>query len=402
MGYDMQEGTVVRWLKSEGSKIIIGEAIAEIETDKAVVELEATESGTLTKILATDGATVPVGQSIAIIGSEDEKLAQTLPETPQNQSATNPSAPPLSPLVTQTEESKTPIDEIRISPVARKLAKDNDVDLELVVGTGPGGRITRNDILSFQSGNALATDLPGSSNKKTAPTSKNPSRETIPLSRMRQQIARVTVKSKQEIPHFYVSAEIDMTQVMRKRTQLNDELKEQGIRVSVNDLIIQSCVGALKMYPKLNATFQEDCIYMNTSINVGIAIAEDEGLIIPAIMNCANKSLTEISTASKNLIERCKSGTLRPQEYTGGTFTISNLGMFDISRFVAIIQPPQAAVLAVGTVTKTPVVRDDDIAIAEMMTGTLSVDHRIADGAEGAQFITEVKRLLENPDSLID
>ena len=141
---------------------------------------------------------------------------------------------------------------------------------------------------------------------------------------------------------------------------------------------------------------------MNTSINVGIAIAEDEGLIIPAIMNCANKSLTEISTASKDLIERCKSGTLRPQEYTGGTFTISNLGMFDISRFVAIIQPPQAAVLAVGTVTKTPVVRDDDIAIAEMMTGTLSVDHRIADGAEGAQFITEVKRLLENPDSLID
>ena len=218
---------------------------------------------------------------------------------------------------------------------------------------------------------------------------------------MRQQIARVTVKSKQEIPHFYISAEIDMSEVMKMRAQVNAGLQDKAARVSVNDLIIMSCVGALQRYPKLNASFDQDSIRMSESINVGVAIAEDEGLIVPAIMDCAGKSLVEIARASKDLIERSKSGTLRSQEYTGGTFSISNLGMFDVTSFAAIIHPPQSAVLAVGTVAKRPVVRDGEVTIAQMMTATLSADHRVADGAEGAQFLIEVKRLLENPLSLL-
>ena len=225
--------------------------------------------------------------------------------------------------------------------------------------------------------------------------------EKVPLTRMRQQIARVTVRSKQEIPHFYVSAEIDMTSAMDHRKQFNVGLEREGLRISVNDMIIKACVGALTKYPKFNATFAGDGIQMNESINIGIAIAQEDGLIVPAIMDCGGNSLVEIARASKDLIERSKSGTLHPQEYSGGTFSISNLGMFDVSSFIAIIQPPQAAVLAVGTVSKRPVVRDEAVTAAMMMNATLSADHRVADGAEGALFIIEVKRLLENPLSLL-
>ncbi|MCH8207087.1 MAG: 2-oxo acid dehydrogenase subunit E2, partial [Chloroflexi bacterium] len=224
-----------------------------------------------------------------------------------------------------------------------------------------------------------------------------PAEGRVPLSRMRQQIARVTVKSKQEKPHFYVSSEIDMTRAMELRVQINEALETQGIRVSVNDLIIKACVEALKAYPKFNAFFDEDGMQMNDGIHIGIAIAQEEGLIVPAIMDCEDKSLAEIAVASKDLVERSNSGTLHPREYTGGTFAISNLGMFEVTSFLAIIQPPQTAVLAVGTVAKRPVVRNDQVVVAQTMMATLSADHRIVDGAEGAQFLVEVKRLLENP-----
>lgn len=218
---------------------------------------------------------------------------------------------------------------------------------------------------------------------------------------MRQQIARVTVRSKTEKPHFYVSADIDMTQAMELRQQINKTLESEGVRITVNDFVVFACIAALKAYPKFNAYYENDGIHMNDTINIGIAVAEEEGLIVPAIMDCANKSLSAIAIASKDLAERAQRGSLRPEEYTGGTFAISNLGMFDVSSFTAIIQPPQSAVLAVGTVTKKPVVKDDEITIAQMMTATLSADHRIVDGAEGARFVVEIKRLLENPLSLM-
>ena len=192
-----------------------------------------------------------------------------------------------------------------------------------------------------------------------------------------------------------------MTQAMMMRRQINERTKDQGGRISVNDLVIKACVGALTKYPKFNAFFTDDAIQMNELINVGVAIAEEEGLIVPAIPDCRGRSISDIAAASRDLAERAKSGALRPEEYTGATFSISNLGMLDVTSFVAIIVPPQSAVVAVGTVTKTPVVRDDQIAVADMMTVTLSADHRVSDGAEGARFVVEVKDLLQNPYSLV-
>jgi pyruvate dehydrogenase E2 component (dihydrolipoamide acetyltransferase) len=400
MGYDMQEGTVVRWLKTVDAPVTLGEAVAEIETDKAVVEVESTSTGLLRRILVPEGTTVPVGQAIAIIAAQDEELPETAAEAP----TPAPEAPvaesagiPLPPSPAQADAPPMPVQDVRASPVARRLAEERGIDLSQVTGTGPGGRITKDDVLAIEPTPEAAKAAPTPAAE--APTPAAGQKE--PLSRMRQQIARVTVKSKQEIPHFYVSAEIDMTEAMELRRQVNADPADDGARVSVNDLIIKACVGALKKYPKFNASFAGDGIALSELINVGIAIAEEEGLIVPAIMDCANKSLAEVARASKDLIGRSKSGTLRPQEYTGGTFSISNLGMFDVTSFAAIIHPPQSAVLAVGTVAQRPVVRDSQIAVAQTMTATLSVDHRVADGAEGARFLVEVKRLLEHPFSLM-
>ena len=217
-----------------------------------------------------------------------------------------------------------------------------------------------------------------------------------PLSRMRQQIARVTTTSKTTIPHFYVTTDIDMTHAMALRKQINDTL-EGDVRVSVNDLVIKACVDALKRHPNLNSTFSDDGILTHESINIGIAISAGDGLIMPAILDCGGKSLAQISAASQDLAQRSQSGTLQSDEYTGGTFSISNMGMFDVTSFVAIIQPPQSAVLAVGTVQERAVVQGGEIVVREMMSATLSVDHRVSDGVEGAQFIADVKQQLERP-----
>ena len=223
----------------------------------------------------------------------------------------------------------------------------------------------------------------------------------VPLTRMRQQIARVTVRSKQEKPHFYVAADIDMTEAMQLRRQINAVLEESGSRVTVNDLIVKACVEALKAYPMFNAYYTDEGIQLNDSINVGIAMAQEAGLLVPAIMDCGSKSLSQLAAASRDLADRANSGALTAQEYSGGTFAVSNLGMFDVSSFVAIIHPPASAVLAVGTVAKRPVVRGDELAVADMMTATLSADHRVVDGAEGARFLIDIKQRLEKPLSLV-
>ncbi len=407
MGYDMQEGTVVRWLKDEGSPVETGEAIAEIETDKAVVEFESTADGLLRRILVPEGTNVPVGQAIAIVGTEDEDIPEiAAPEptpAPEPEQPTDGDASIPLPPAPQAEDVPAPVgQEIRASPVARRLADEKGVDLSQVKGTGPGNRITKEDVLSYAADHPTPDGESAPPPKAAAaPTPEFAPGEKVPLTRMRQQIARVTSRSKQEIPHYYVSSDVDMTQAMEVRRQVNQSLGEQDARVTVNDMVIKACVGALKTYPKFNASFANDAVQMNETINVGVAIAEEEGLIVPAIMDCGNKSLVEVARASKDLIERAKSGTLRPQEYTGGTFSISNMGMFDVSSFMAIILPPQSAMLAIGTVTKTPVVRNDQVAVADIMTATLSVDHRVSDGAEGARFLVEVKRFLENPASLL-
>ena len=234
---------------------------------------------------------------------------------------------------------------------------------------------------------------------EAAPDEAVPS-NVIPLSRTRRQIARVTTRSKQEIPHFYVSAEIDMSQAMEMRRQLNSRLDDDS-RVSVNDLVVKASVDALQQFPGFNASYSDDGIIMHDTVNVGLAIAQEDGLLVPALLDCAGKSLVELAAASKDLARRAGSGALNAQEYAGATFAISNMGMFGVSSFVAIIQPPQSAILAVAAVATQAVIRDDEVVAADMMTATLSADHRVVDGADGARFIGEIKRILENPFSLL-
>ena len=690
MGYDMQEGTIVRWLKDEGASVQMGEAIAEIETDKAIVEFESYADGTLRMILISEGSTVPVGRTIAVVAEEDEELsgyasAISQVDEPQADAAPEEDMPPAAspePEAVATAAAQVPVPETtlsagagrsRASPLARRLAEERGIDINQVAGTGPGGRVVKDDVLAFaavaedQVPEAMAVepvaeveepeaeavmvvvepvaeveepeaeavvvvvepvaevdepeaeavvvvepvaeidepeaeavvmmepvaeidepeaevvvvvepvaevdepeaeavvvveepvaevdepeaeavvvvepvaeidepeaeavvvvepvaevdepeaeavmvvepvaeidepeaeavvmmepvaeidepeaevvvvvepvaeveepeaeavvvveepvaevdepeaeavvvveeptipepDLepmvieeievaaaeaafheepreaepsipePDLEPVRTAPASApdaSGTGELVPLSRMRRQIARVTVRSKQEQPHFYITSDIDMTDAMRLRRQINQSLESQGVRISVNDLIVTACVGAIRRYPKFNSFFTADGIQMNERINIGIAIAEESGLIVPAILDCGGKTLREISSAAKDLIARSQSGTLRSEEYTGSTFSTSNLGMFDVTSFTAIIHPPQTGVLAAGSVEKRPVVQGNDIVIREMMTATLSADHRVVDGAEGAQFMMEVKSLLETPLSLL-
>ena len=478
MGYDMQEGTVVRWLKAEGSNVELGEPVAEIETDKAVVEFESYASGVLHTILVEEGTTVPVGQPIAVVGEEAEAPtpasepepvvveAEPASQAPAEEEESHDAIPlgassvPPTPAATvdgageeQLEATSEPAPDRRIfaTPIARQMASEAGIDLADVDGTGPGGRIVKEDIVQLVEARAAApvepeveapvvvepepvvveeapvvaevvevepemepeVEAPAEPEVEEAPVAveveeeedaegADAEPELIPLSRMRQQIARVTIRSKDEKPHFYVNTDVDMTDAMALRGQINDALADRGVRATVNDLIIAASVLALKKFPKFNAYYEDGSIRMNDDINVGIAMALEEGLIMPAVVGAGEMSLAEIAQATKDLAARANQGILRPEEYSGGTFAVSNMGMMNVTSFVAIIQPPQTAVLAVGAVQKRAVVAaDDSIIVRQMMTATLSADHRIVDGAEGAFFINEIKRLLENPLGII-
>ena len=402
MGYDMQEGTVVRWYKQEGDPVARGEVIADIETDKATVEFEAYTSGVLRKIVVDAGIAIPVGQLIAVITDPDEQLPDDF-EASSTPSAAPATVEPADNVAVQTPESRpapaasdgpaAPAGEVRASPIARRLAREKGIDISLVTGSGPGGRIVEQDILGYQASPAAASAGAGAPAPASAP-------ENVDLSRMRQTIAKVTSDSKRDAPHFYVTSDIDMTKAMQLRRDTNDAIPAES-RVSVNDMVIKAATIALKRHPKFNAFFRGDHLQMNPNINMGIAIALEAGLIVPGISGCESKSLVEIAAASRDLIARANNGTLRNEEYSGTTFSISNLGMFDVDSFVAIIFPPHAAVLAVGRVKEQAVARDGQLAVAQMMKSTVSVDHRVADGAEAAQFLVEVKNLLENPVSLL-
>ncbi|MED5588980.1 MAG: 2-oxo acid dehydrogenase subunit E2 [Chloroflexota bacterium] len=441
MGYDMHEGKVVRWLKKEGEEVTRGEVIAEIETDKATVEYEAYTGGVMAKIVAEEGIAIPVGGLIAVMTAPGEAI----PEDILTDAAIALAADSPAPVAAAVQAREEPIsaavapadtEEVRASPLARRLAKERGLDLATITGTGPGGRITEADIpeqgaavapaassngyikasplakrLAGERGIDLATltgtgpggrvieaDVPEHAVPAVAPATLVS--ENVELSRMRQAIARVTSDSKRDAPHFYVAVDVDMTKAMSFRRDLNDELDAEN-RVSVNDLIVKASAIAIGRHPKFNSFFRDDHLQMNAAINVGIAIALESGLIVPGVNGCESKSLVEIAAASRDLVSRANSGTLRNDEYSGTTFSVSNLGAFDIESFTAIIFPPHAAILAVGTVKEQPVVRDGELAIAQIMKATLSTDHRVADGAEAAQFLVEIKKLLQNPISLV-
>lgn len=429
MGYDMQEGTVVRWLKAEGAEVRRGEPIAEIETDKAVVEFQSYADGLLQRILVHEGRTVPVGEPIALVS--DAEVADVVPaaadagepetvappEVDEEPMVPSPPEPPedqTAPVRIEPARMAADSGRVRASPVAKRIAEERGIDLTQVVGTGPGGRVTREDVEAHPASTSEATTSQADLEAEEPAADERPEPvaveeeapspvgvETVPLTRMRKQIARVTVHSKAETPHFYVSTDIDMTRAMEMRQQINSSPKFEGARVSVNDLILKACVEALRSHPKFNSAFTSEGIRMHEHINVAVAISGDDSLIVPAIKDAHSMSLRDLAIASRDLAERAKGGTITAEEYTSGTFTVSNLGMFEVSGFAAIIHPPQSAVIAVGSVAKRPVVRGDRIEIADMMTATVSADHRIVDGAEGALFIGEVKSFLENPYRLL-
>ena len=410
MGYDMTEGTVVKWVKQEGDAVSKGEVIAEIETDKATVEMEAEAGGVLRRIAVGEGATVPVGQVIGVIGAADEELPDPAADAPPAPAAAEEAPPepepaPPTPALADAGASGA----LRASPVARRLADERGVDLKLVSGTGPGGRITKDDVLNF----APPAEAPAAApvaepaaeaalapSMRVGPPPRTPDEQgRIPLSKMALAIARRTAATKGPVPHYYVNAAVDMTRAMEFRREINESLS--GVRVSVNDLIIKAAALALGKYPVFNAVFQDDHLEVSRHVNVGVAVALDEGLVVPAILECERKPLTQIAREAKDLGRRAREGKLRQDEYTAGTFSISNLGMFEVDSFTAIIVSPQAAVLAVGAVQATPVVRNGEVVVRQMMQASLSADHRISNGADAAQFLVEIKRGLEAPFSLI-
>ena len=405
MGADMTEGTIVKWLKAEGDQIGRGDKLAEVETDKTVVEMEAYAEGLLRKIVVSEGSLVQVGAVIAFIGDADDDIPEVAAAAPAAEAA--PEAPAGTPAPTPTPEpvqqaALAPVavpasqgGRIKASPIARKIAEEKGVDIAAITGTGPGGRITKSDVENFTpspgfavSGGRSPVVIDGSD---------------TPLSSMRQAIARVTVRSKTEAPHYYVTHEIDMSAAMTFRRQLNEALAEEGDRVSVNDLILMALTKALIKYPKWNSFFDGDKLIGHSSINLGVAIALDEGLIVPAVIDIQNMSLVEISRAVRDLgkCARGDGGNLTQAELTQGTFGISNLGMFGTDTFSAIIVPPNAGIIAVGTVKEKPVVRDGKVVVASMMNATISADHRVGDGAEAAVLLGEFQKNLENPARLM-
>ncbi len=399
MGADMTQGTLLRWLKQEGDAVIRGEVIAEIETDKANVEIEAFDGGVFRTALAHEGDVVQVGEVIAVIaaaGDDISKYASATgaapapskadsapPERPESEAAPPPQ--PSAPTLPAPEHGR-----VRASPLAKKIARERGIDLGNVRGSGPGGRIVRKDVEAAAPA-AAATPRPAAPPAADA---------AIAPSKMRQAIARRMSQSKREAPHYYLLVDIDMTDAMAFRSQLNEAVGEAA-KVSINDLIVRASALALQRHPAFNATIEGDQVTQRGEQHVCIGIALDDGLIAPAIVGAGRMTLVEIAAAAKDLIERAKNGRMRADELSSGTFTISNLGAYGIETLVAIIQPPQTAILGVGSVMAQPAVRDGAVAVRQMMKVALSADHRVTDGAQGAQFLGEIKRLLENPLLLI-
>jgi len=384
LGMAQEKGSLVSWLKAEGEAVTKGEPLMEVETDKATVEVEAPASGLLAHVTAAPGDEVPVGQRIAVILAPGESLPK------ESAKAAPPSAAPAAPTISPPEPSSVsrvhaaPIQgRIAASPAARRIAKERGVDLASLKGSGPKGEIVAQDV---QRAKEMETGAPGGPPRV---------KETVPLSAMRRIVGERMSKSKQTAPHFYVSMEVDMSEVNRKRAEWKE--KKAEIVPSINDFILWASAQGLRDFPLLNAAFTDKGIQIFSDINIGVAVAIEEGLVVPVIRNADRLTLQQLARQSRELAEKAARKKLFPLDYEGGTFTVSNLGMFGVDTFVAIINPPQCAILAVGQVAPRAVPHDSAIAVRPMMTMTLSADHRVTDGVVAARFLKEVKELLEKP-----
>ena len=435
----METGKLLRWLKQEGDRISGGDIIAEIETDKADIELEAFGSGVLRKLLATPGTAVPVGGLIAVIAEPDEDISAVVgggrpaarPRAPRRRrprprprrlppGAGRPRRPRAGrprprlrpprrrparpPAVAASAAAVLPAGRLRVSPLARKLAQRASIDLARVTGTGPSGRIIQRDIEAF-----VAARPPAAAGRPAAAAAvaalapavarTGPDTEDIPLSPIRAAIARQMTQSKAPVPHFYITTEIAMERAAALREEL--QALPGAPKVTFTDVVVRACAVTLQKHPGVNASFTGDAIRRHRAAHIGIAVAVEDGLITPVLRDCDRKSLFQIAAESRDLIERTRARKLRQQELSGATFSVSNLGMFPVDEFNAIINPPEGAILAVGAIVDKPVVVDGQLAVGKRMRVTLSADHRVMDGAMGARFLADLKAALEAPLALL-
>jgi pyruvate dehydrogenase E2 component (dihydrolipoamide acetyltransferase) len=440
MGDAMEEGTLLKWLKSEGDDVSEGDAIAEIETDKVTMELEAEDEGTLAQLIADEGQDVPVGEAIAFIQGEGEEVPErgesggeaeaeaeeggeedgggaqaTATETAEEEDAGGQEADGGA----DGSANGSADGNFRASPIVRRLAGENDLDLSKIDGSGPAGRIVERDVRAAMESGTAQRDKDGAQEEDVSapeqpqqeqaemqgfqparlpePTDE-PGTQLVEPTRMMQVIGERMTESKQHVPHFYATVEVRMDAAMALRKQLNEQLEEEGVKLSVNDFVMKACAVALRSYPNLNALYTTRGVELHEKVDMAMAVALDQGLITPVIRDIGSKGLAAISQESKDLATRARDGKLQPDEYQGGTITVSNMGMFGIESFTAIINPPQAAIVAVSSIATRPDYDENgEVVPASMMKLTLSADHRIANGRDGAMYMAEVKKTLENP-----
>ena len=413
----MEEGRVLRWLKEEGDELEAGDIIAEIESDKADIEFEVYRTGVLHKILVPEGEVVPVGVAIAIAGKQGEDISELLAElaaAPKEAVAVGAPAPPPPEVAPEeevkaepkvAEEEVAPMPEVaptdgrlKVSPVARRLAAEMGLDLTTVQGTGPGGRIIKRDVDAAHLAPAAAPPPVAAPSPPPAEARPTEPFDEVPMTGMRKTIAKRLVESKAPVPHFYVTSEVEMGQALDAKASLE---RLRGAKVTVTDILVKACGLALVKHPEINSSYQGDVIRRYRAAHIGVVVSTEHGLVIPVVREANEKTLAQIAVETADLVARGRQRKLRPEEYSGATFTVSNLGMYGVDQFSAVIAPPEGAILAVGTIKERPVVHDGRVSVGQVMSLTLACDHRIIDGTAAAAFMDELKEFLEHPVSLL-
>jgi len=412
----MEEGQVVKWLKAEGDEVSNGEVLAEIETDKATMELVARGDGVLRRILLAEGSTAPVGDVIAVIAAADEdisdvageegapkkagkeKVSESKEDGDEAKDNDDESRPDLveegDSAVAKSEESSG---RVKASPVARRLAEEEGLELKSIEGSGPGGRIVKRDVeRAAREAPAAGTDKPSFAPRFVAPESEEDYQD-LPLSQMRKTIAKRLVESIGPVPHFFLTVDVNMERAVEARKKVNDLLEPEGVKVSFNDIVLKATASALRKHPECNAHWGGDHIRQFNRVHLGVAVAIEDGLITPIVRDAHLKGLAEIGPEVRELAGRARKKRLKPEEYTGATFSVSNLGMFGIEEFTAVINPPEAGILAVGALEERAVVENGEVRVQPRMKVTMSCDHRVIDGALGAAFLRTLKAILEEP-----
>ena len=417
----MEEGTILAWMKAVGDEVAVGDELVEIETDKANMVYESDTAGTLSEIVAEEGVTLPIGEVIARIGdgaaapSGGGETAEAADDATTDEEAKDAPAAEPAPAEAPAAEAPAPAattsadgDRIKASPLARRIAADRGVDLSTLSGSGPGGRIIKKDVEEAQAAPAAPAPEAPSAAASAAPAGPTPgarekpetargSAEVIELTKLQQTVSRRMAESKATAPHFYLTTEIDMTRAVEARKRIKAAAGEGDVVPSFNDMVIKACAIALREFPRANGAYRDGRVEEYSRVNVGVAVAAQDALVVPTVFDADTKGLRQIATEARALAARVREGTITPPELSGGTFTVSNLGMFGVTSFSAVINPPQAAILAVGSIDEVPVVRDGQVVPGSRMSVTLACDHRILYGADGAEFLARVRDLLTEP-----